>query len=655
MKKIIFVLLLAAAAGSMSMRWTNNNNNIDGALSNIESINSQQLNSLDSFLADYPKYFYDSSLETRIRKYEELVYLFKRSVAFIAYFEPDYYFKKITSPFQFDTSAGRKGRVAVIPDKFLIAGPVGNEPDSLILKGRSFADTTVSAQFIREASSYYRKAFVQFNWAAHFNNIRASDIFDALRMEIFRISSVDIANADFWVHEAAISSLNGSVDSWLLYTNELVNQLPDSRAPLQERWEYLYMSTKKFLAGHKDFISFNRMSFIKNQLIPLSGFLNELQVAMDVPYKQKWSAIRSDAKHIYDKNIFNTDFFAPNEDAHYSEAKAKLGELLFFDPILSDNNLRSCASCHKPGMAYTDGLAKSLSFEKTDLPRNAPTVINSGFQKKQFWDMRATSLEDQLDSVINNPHELNSSFNNVIDKINRSPEYVKLFHRAFPKTILRGIEKEDVKNAIGVYERTLTGLNSRFDQYMQGDLTRMTEAEINGFNIFMGKAKCGVCHTAPLFSAAIPPFYEETDHHSLGVPKKDTMEKYAIDADRGVFQSTKNRFTKFSFKVPTIRNIALTAPYMHNGVFKTAEQVIEFYNNGAGHKFTKDMRPGMEGLPFFTILPNKLQLTETEKKELVSFFNSLTDTTTAGKVPKRLPKMVGKYAELNSRKIGGEY
>jgi cytochrome c peroxidase len=94
---------------------------------------------------------------------------------------------------------------------------------------------------------------------------------------------------------------------------------------------------------------------------------------------------------------------------------------------------------------------------------------------------------------------------------------------------------------------------------------------------------------------------------------------------------------------------------MHNGVFKTAEQVIEFYNTGAGHKFTKDMRPGMEGLPFFTILPNKLQLTETEKKELVSFFNSLTDTTTAGKVPKRLPKMVGKYADLNSRKIGGEY
>ena len=89
---------------------------------------------------------------------------------------------------------------------------------------------------------------------------------------------------------------------------------------------------------------------------------------MGIPYKQKWSAIRSDAKHIYDKNIFNADFFAPNEDAHYSEAKAKLGELLFFDPILSDNNLRSCASCHKPAMAYTDGLAKSMSLKKQNCP-----------------------------------------------------------------------------------------------------------------------------------------------------------------------------------------------------------------------------------------------------------------------------------------------
>ena len=639
----------------MSMRWTNENNNIDGALSTIESIYGQQLKSLDSFLADYPKYFYDSSLETRIRKYEELVYRVKRNAGFIAYFEPDYYFDKIASPFQFDTSAGRKGRLTGIPDKFLIAGPVGNEPDSLILKGRSFADTAISAKFIRESSAYHRKAFAQFKYAEHFDKARASDIFDALRMEMFRISSVDIANADFWVPEAAISSLNGSVDSWLIFTNELVKQLPDSREPLQERWEYLSMSTKKYLAEHKDFISFNRMFFIKNQLIPLSRFLNELQVAIDVPYKQKWSAIRSDAKHIYDKNIFNADFFAPDKEAYYSEAKAKLGELLFFDPILSGNNLRSCASCHKPDMAYTDGKLKSISFEKTDLPRNAPTVINSGFQKKQFWDMRTGSLEDQLDSVINNPHELNSSFVNVIDKINSSPEYVKLFHRAFPKTKIRGIQREDVKNAIGVYERTLTGMNSRFDQYMQGDETKMSQAEINGFNLFLGKAKCGVCHTAPLFSAAIPPFFEETDHHSLGVPVKDTMAKYVLDADKGVFLSINNRFTKFSFKVPTIRNVALTAPYMHNGVFKTQEQVIDFYNDGAGHKFTKDMRPGMEGLPFFTVLPNKLQLTDIEKKELISFFNALTDTSSAGKVPKRLPKLVGKYYGLSFRKIGGEY
>jgi cytochrome c peroxidase len=340
--------------------------------------------------------------------------------------------------------------------------------------------------------------------------------------------------------------------------------------------------------------------------------------------------------------------------AYYSSEKAKLGELLFFDPILSDNNKRACASCHKPELAFTDGKIKSVAFDFDELPRNSPTVINAGLQQHNFWDERASSLEDQLDSVINNASELHSSFDRVIDRINSSPEYIQLFNDAFPQTKKNGVTRQDVKNAIAVYERTVIGLNSRFDQYMRGDETKMNRQEISGFNIYMGKAHCGVCHFSPLFNGALPPFFDITDAHSLGVPVRDTMEVYKLDQDAGMFKVTNDPFTRFSFKVPTLRNIELTAPYMHNGIYKTLEQVVDFYNHAAGEKFRKQMEPGMQGLPFFSILPDELKLTDHEKMELIAFMKTLNDVS-AAKKPTRLPELKGKHAAINERIIGGTY
>jgi cytochrome c peroxidase len=346
---------------------------------------------------------------------------------------------------------------------------------------------------------------------------------------------------------------------------------------------------------------------------------------------------------------------AVDKGGYYSREKAELGELLFFDPILSDNNKRACASCHKPALAFTDARIKSVSFTLQQLPRNSPTVINSGFQKSEFWDLRAGSLEDQLDSVINNKEELHSSFDRIIDRLNSSPEYLSLFHDAFPETRTTGITRHAIKNAIGVYERTLTGLNSRFDQYVRGDTSVLNAQEIHGFNIFMGKAKCGVCHMAPLFNGSLPPFYDISDHHSLGVPIRDTMDKYLVDPDLGLMKMNGDSFARFSFKVPTLRNIALTAPYMHNGVYRNLEQVVDFYDRAAGNQFSKDMRPDMTGLPFFTILPVELHLTDTEKKDLVAFLKSLTDTSAASAIPRRLPALSASYTRLNPRTIGGDY
>ncbi len=654
MKQTFVLLSLVTTVFCLSMVSGEKKINLSPAIKNIAELSAEQVQRLDSFLATYPDHFYESDYAVRQKKYEELAYYFKRSANFIIYYEPELYYEKLVGPFQFQKN-DRPGILSVVPDNWLFTGPIGNEHDTSLIKFYTKKDSLNQKAFITDITGKYRAAIAASNYKIHLAGMNAPELFDALRIEIFRISSIDIANGDFIIEDAGMPSLNGAVDSWLLFTGALVDQLPASKATEQLHWATLLKGTKQFLATNRDFKTFDRMFFTKNYLIPLSSYLNDLQVNLKVPFLRKAAALRNDAKHLYDKNIFNADYFAPNNEAKYSPLKSKLGELLFFDPLLSGNNKRACASCHKPDMAFTDGKVKSVGFEFEEvLSRNSPTVINSGFQKKLFWDQRAGSLEDQLDSVVNNTHELNGSFTDLVEKLNASPEYIALFNKAFPHTVKNGISRQDIKNAIGVYERTLTGLNSRFDQYMRGDATKLSAEEISGFNLYMGKARCGNCHFAPLFNGALPPFYDLTDHKSLGVPEKDSMVKYRLDADAGMFSTTGNSFTRFSFKTPTVRNAALTAPYMHNGVYNTLEQVVDFYDHAAGEKFRKDMVEDMKEIPFFTIIPLELKLTAPEKKALIAFIKALDDTSAAGS-PKRLPQIKGKYAQLNDRRIGGEY
>ena len=244
------------------------------AISAISNLYDQNVTSLDSFLKAYPIYFYDSSYTIRQRKYEELAYYFKRAAGLLIYFEPELYYKKLVSPFQFEKSE-RKGFFSFIPNHWLFTGPIGNESDSILKKDYKKEDTLSQIAFIIDATAIYRDVLRQMNYRAHLENIDASGVFDALRVEIFRISMLDIANSDFIIEEAGMPSLNGSIESWLLYTNELFKQLPSSQQALQNKWSSLSAQTKKFLAENKSFNSFNRMYFIRNCLIPLSQLLND--------------------------------------------------------------------------------------------------------------------------------------------------------------------------------------------------------------------------------------------------------------------------------------------------------------------------------------------------------------------------------------------
>ncbi|MBC7848426.1 MAG: hypothetical protein H7Y31_01755 [Chitinophagaceae bacterium] len=652
MKKGLLSLIVIAIV-CLSMQLNNREREIDTAVNRIAELQQKDIHSLDSFLKEYPRYFYDSSYKTRSEKYYQLTYYFKRASGAMIYAEPDKYYRDLVGPFQFERQK-RAGFFSFIPDNWLFVGPIGNERDSTLMKF-SKDDSLSQISFIKEASAEFHKAILDINQTIQSARKSPAETFHALRTEIFRISALDVANSDFILDDLLLHSIRGSTDSWIAYAGVFFETAIPRSSLLFQRWKQVTGDTKSYLAETTTFEQFNQMYFIRSSLIPLSTLLTDLQKELKIPFAKKWAAVSPAATHIYDRNIFNADYFAPDSIGYYSEAKARLGELLFFDPILSDNNQRACASCHKPELAFTDGLVKATAIEMKNVhARNSPTVINSGFQKKTFWDQRAGSLEDQLDSVVNNPDELHSSFDQVADRIQSSPEYVALFNKAFPSTKKNGIGRQEIKSAIGVYERTVTGLNSRFDQYMQGDVSKLNSEEVNGFNIYMGKAHCGTCHFAPLFNGALPPFFDLTDHHSIGVPLKDSMETYSIDPDTGFSKLTGDPFVHFSFKTPTIRNIALTAPYMHNGVYRSLEQVVDFYNHAGGNKFFDDFKPGMKGLPFVTLIPIELKLTDKEKKDLIAFLKALTDTTFS-RTPKHLPQLKGKYAGINKRKIGGDY
>jgi cytochrome c peroxidase len=295
-----------------------------------------------------------------------------------------------------------------------------------------------------------------------------------------------------------------------------------------------------------------------------------------------------------------------------------LGRKLFADPILAGNNQRSCATCHDPAKGFTDGLPRSLTLDNVHtVSRNAPTLWNAALQRDLFHDHRQRFLENLVDEVLSNKEEMNSSSEQVAEKVNAAPGYRDMVADAFGS---EQVTPEQVNIAIASYLRTLLSLNARFDQYMRGHNAAMNEQEILGYNLFMGKAKCGTCHFVPFFNGSKPPMYDIVESEVIGVPGNADSLHPVPDADRGRILVSRNPIHDNAFKTPTVRNIALTAPYMHNGVYKTLEEVVEFYNKGGGAGL--GLLIENQTLPF-----DKLNLTDKEKKALVAFMHTLTDTS----------------------------
>ena len=280
-------------------------------------------------------------------------------------------------------------------------------------------------------------------------------------------------------------------------------------------------------------------------------------------------------------------------DNAMSDAKVELGRMLYYDPRLSGNGTISCATCHNPALGWADGLAKGVGINGTKLGRSSPSVLNAAYYEAQFWDGRATTLEEQAKGPIQSPAEMGNTAEKATATIASIPGYKKRFSEVFGGEVTF----DRIAQAIAAFERTVVDLDSPFDRWARGDEKAMTEQQKKGFELFVGKARCATCHSGPNFA--------DKRYHNIGLP----------DADKGRAGVTKDENESGAFRTPTVRNAALTAPYMHDGSLKTLRQVIDHYEKVSNEK---------EKHPKMSIFMLPFKLNEQEKEDLEAFLHALT-------------------------------
>jgi cytochrome c peroxidase len=304
----------------------------------------------------------------------------------------------------------------------------------------------------------------------------------------------------------------------------------------------------------------------------------------------------------------------------FSPQEIDLGRYLFFDPALSADGSMSCATCHQPEKGFSDGLTTSLGHGNQKLKRAAPSLWNVGYLKKLFWDGRANSLEEQMQGPLFSKEEMNNTPENLIATLNEIKGYRQMFKEAFPeKREHEAIELYEVYKSITAFQASLVSLNSKYDKYAHGYHDALNKEEKEGMNIFRSfVARCAECHTPPLFT--------NQQFAIIGSPEPN-----GLPLDVGVQIPSNDSTLRGAFKVPSLRNIEKTAPYMHSGNFATLRETVEFYTQGRGHAV-----PEGENLIIHWHIwePN---LSGYELDRLVDFLKTLTDETFTPQIPETLP------------------
>jgi len=429
----------------------------------------------------------------------------------------------------------------------------------------------------------------------------------------------------------------------------MYNQSFEEKYHYKQNYLSLYEECVQFLSAQsEDFTKFNHFIFIQKFINPLfawnqqmlteHGFASEVLIDF---------TMNNHSKSIFDKSLFwaqktNGAYNLPMSQDEETQLK-ELGKTLFYDPILSANNERSCASCHSPQHLFQDGKKTALHFDTTQrLSRNSPTLCNVIFQHLLHIDGKHQNTLQQAAGVITNANEMNANESEILKKINSIPFYKKSFQKLSKCSSKKDFSLQHIGSALTFYYSDFSYFRSDFDEMMDNKKNADNNV-VAGFNIFMSKAQCATCHFLPQFSGVKPPFLT-SEFEVLGVP--ETPDFKAISKDEGRHNIFAKKETKNAFRTPTLRNVMKTAPYMHNGVFGNIDEVIDFYNKGGGIQHNYEVNNQ-------TLSRDSLQLNTSEIQQLKAFLNALNENIPIQIPPSSLP--LSKNKSLNERKVGGVY
>jgi cytochrome c peroxidase len=352
--------------------------------------------------------------------------------------------------------------------------------------------------------------------------------------------------------------------------------------------------------------NYDRKKFVVRSILRLAGSrvlpgLCALSVILAIPTVSASAngfLTRSDAKAKF-RRPANIPFPASNP---YSEAKAKLGEMLFFDPILSGSGTRSCATCHNPSLSWGDGLPRAVGENQKSLPLRSPTLLNIAWIRLPGWFGKFPDLESVAFTPMLSPKLMNVKEEDLIRNLSSIPGYRKLFAAAFPDG---EINRRNIELAIATFQRTIVSGIAPFDRWIEGDEAAISEEAKRGFDLFRGKAGCAECHTGWNFTDGA--FYD------IGTAVKDDIGRAKLFP-----KSTKLRY---AFKTPTLRDVSRRGPYMHAGSEPTLEAVMDLYDKGGINR------------PSRSELIKPLKLTNQEKADIIAFMNTLTSEPTPVSIP----------------------
>jgi len=329
-------------------------------------------------------------------------------------------------------------------------------------------------------------------------------------------------------------------------------------------------------------------------------------------------------RSLYDRGVGGLRTGLPAVRDGFTPAQIDLGRYLFFDPLLSGNSDIACSSCHDPALGFSDGLAQSIGATGEPIKRSAPSLWNVAFLEKLLWDGSKRSLEEQMLGPLYADDEMAGSPESLVQKLSENDHYPALFAEAYDGNEGKGhregeITLDRIYTALVAFESSLISLNSRYDLYAHGVHSALTEPEIEGLNVFRSfVARCAECHTPPLFT--------NQQIAVLGVP-----EKIGRPLDPGAAATSGDPSQRAGFRVPSLRNVVLTKPYMHAGNFDTLRETVAFYTGGRGHAV-----PEGEDLKLHWHIWDP-QLTDQELDRVVDFLGALTDQSFMPEIPVTLP------------------